>query len=110
MLVLGGALLGIGLAKEDAVHALTAGAVGAMTLAVMTRASLGHTGRPKQAGAATLCIYVLVTLGSILRVFGTSTGLPTNLVLGSAAVGWSGAYLLFALVYGPFLLRPSLDE
>jgi len=110
MLVLGCALLGIGLAKEDAVHALTTGAVGAMTLAVMTRASLGHTGRPKQAGAATLCIYVLVTLGSILRVFGTSTGLPTNLVLGSAAVGWSGAYLLFALVYGPFLLRPSLDE
>jgi uncharacterized protein involved in response to NO len=31
-------------------------------------------------------------------------------VLGLAAVGWSGAYVLFALVYGPFLLRPSLDE
>ena len=110
MLVLGCALLGIGLAKEDAVHALTTGAVGVMTLAVMTRASLGHTGRPKHAGPATVCIYVLVTLGAVLRVFGSDTGLPTNLVLGLAAVSWSGAYLLFALVYGPYLVRPSLDE
>lgn len=110
MLALGCALLGIGLAKEDAVHALTTGAVGAMTLAVMTRASLGHTGRPKQAGAATVCIYGLVILGATLRVFGPGTGLPTNLVLGSAGAAWSGAYLLFALVYGPYLVRPSLDE
>ena len=110
MLALGCALLGIGLAKEDAVHALTTGAVGAMTLAVMTRASLGHTGRPKRAGAATVCIYGLVILGATLRVFAPGTGLPTNLVLGSAGVAWSGAYLLFALVYGPYLVRPSLDE
>lgn len=110
MLVLGCALLGIGLAKEDAVHALTTGAVGAMTLAVMTRASLGHTGRPRHAGPATVCIYVSVTLGAILRIFGPSTGLPTNLVLGLAAAGWGGAYVLFALIYGPFLVRPSLDE
>ena len=110
MLALGCALLGIGLAKEDAVHALTTGAVGAMTLAVMTRASLGHTGRPKRAGAATVCIYGLVILGATLRVFAPGTGLPTNLVLGSAGAAWSGAYLLFALVYGPYLIRPSLDE
>jgi len=38
------------------------------------------------------------------------TDLSTTLVLGVAAVGWSGAYVLFAVVYGPFLLRPSLDE
>jgi uncharacterized protein involved in response to NO len=31
-------------------------------------------------------------------------------MLGLAAVGWSGAYVLFALVYGPYLLRPDLDE
>lgn len=110
LLILGGAILGIGLPKEDAVHALTTGAVGVMTLAVMTRASLGHTGRPRHAGPATVGIYLLVTFGALLRVFGPSTGLPTNLVLGSAALGWSGAYLLFALMYGPFLLSPSLDE
>jgi uncharacterized protein involved in response to NO len=110
LFVLGGSILGVGLPSADAVHALTTGAVGVMTLAVMTRASLGHTGRPRHAGPLTVCIYMLVTLGALLRVVGPSTGLPTNLVLGLAAVGWSGAYLLFAVVYGPFLLRPSLPE
>jgi uncharacterized protein involved in response to NO len=107
---MGGAILGIGLPKEDAMHALTTGAVGVMTLGVMTRASLGHTGRPRQTGPATVFIYVLVTLGGILRVFGQSTGLPMTLVLGSAAVSWSGAYLLFAAVYGPYLLRPNMES
>jgi uncharacterized protein involved in response to NO len=110
LLILGGAILGIGLPNEDAVHAFTSGAVGAMTLAVMTRASLGHTGRPRHAGPLTVFIYILVNVGAVLRVFGPMTGLSTNLVLGVAAGSWSGAYLLFALVYGPFLLRPSLDE
>ena len=110
LLILGCSILGMGLPKEDAVHALTTGAVGVMTLAVMTRASLGHTGRPRHAGPLTVSIYLLVNLGALLRVLGPATGLPTNLNLGLAALCWSGAYLLFAVVYGPFLLRPSLDE
>jgi uncharacterized protein involved in response to NO len=55
-------------------------------------------------------IYMLVNLGAVLRVFGPITNVSTNLVLGAAAVSWSGAYLLFAVVYGRFLLRPSLEE
>ena len=110
LLILGGSTLGIGLPKEDAVHAFTSGAVGVMTLAVMTRASLGHTGRPRHAGPLTVLIYMLVNLGAVLRVFGPMTDLPANLVLAVAAGSWSGAYLLFALVYGPFILRSSLDE
>ena len=110
LLILGGAILGWGLSTADAVHAFTTGAVGVMTLAVMTRASLGHTGRPKHAGPLTVCIYILVNVGALLRVFGPSFDLSTNLVLGLAAMSWSGAYLLFALVYGPFLLRPGIDE
>ena len=65
---------------------------------------------PRHAGPATVCIYVLVFCGAMLRVFGPATDLPTTLVLAAAAVGWSGAYLLFALVYGPYLLRPSIEE
>jgi uncharacterized protein involved in response to NO len=110
MLILGGATLGLGLKTPDAVHTLTTGAVGAMTLAVMTRASLGHTGRPKHAGPLTVVIYVLVNLSAILRVFGPAVGLPTNLMLGMAAISWSGAYLLFATSYGPLLIRPSIEE
>jgi uncharacterized protein involved in response to NO len=84
-----------------------------MTLAVMTRASLGHTGRPRHAGLMTVVIYALVNLGAILRVAVPSPDAPTSLtttLLGLAAVCWSGAYLVFVLVYGPILLRPSLDE
>lgn len=110
LLVLGGATLGFGLKPADAVHALTTGAVGAMTMAVMTRASLGHTGRPKQADRLTVMIYILVNLGALLRVFGVIIDLPTHLVLSAAAATWSGAYLLFASVYGPALIRPSLNE
>ena len=108
--LLGCAALGVGLPKEDAVHALTTGAVGVMTLGIMTRASLGHTGRQRSADAATIAMYVLVTCGAILRVFGAGTGLPTGLILGAAAFCWSSAYLLFALVYGPYLVRPNLEE
>jgi uncharacterized protein involved in response to NO len=75
----------------------------------MTRASLGHTGRPRHAGPLTGLIYLLVNIGAGLRVFGPATALSTPLMLGLSAIAWSGAYLLFALVYGPFLLRPSLD-
>lgn len=110
LLALGSSILEIGLPNEDALHVFTSGAVGAMTLAVMTRASLGHTGRLRHAGPLTVLIYVLVNVGAALRVFGPMTGLPPNLVLGVAAGSWSGAYLLFAMVFGPFLLRPSLDE
>lgn len=110
LVLMGGSLLGIGLPPADALHALTAGAVGVMTLGVMTRASLGHTGRPRHAGPLTVGIYLMAFLGALTRVFGPVVGLTSHLAMGMAAAGWSGAYLLFALYYGPFLLRPSLDE
>jgi uncharacterized protein involved in response to NO len=113
MLALGGAMFGIGLPEANAVHILTTGAVGAMTLAVMTRASLGHTGRPRQADSMTVLIYGLVNAGALLRVCAPASDAPTmpaTLMLGLAAVGWSGAYLLFAVKYGPFLFRASLEE
>lgn len=113
MLALGCALLGMGVQQASAVHVLTTGAVGAMTLAVMTRASLGHTGRAKVAGPVTIMMYLLVNLGALLRVVVPTPDAPTgltHLLLGLAAVCWSGAYVLFAMSYGPYLLRPSLDE
>jgi len=56
------------LPQTAALHALTTGAIGTMTLAVMTRASLGHTGRTLAAGPGTTTIYALVTLAAALRV------------------------------------------
>ena len=72
-LVAGVALLGLSLFSDAvpaaaAVHALTAGAMGTMILAVMTRATLGHTGRPLHADAMTITIFILVTAAAGLRV------------------------------------------
>ena len=112
LLALGGASLGM-LPAANAVHVLTTGAVGTMTLAVMTRASLGHTGRPRHAGLMTVVIYVLVNIGAVLRIVSPASDAPTALtllLLGLAAVAWSGAYVLFAMVYGPVLVRASVEE
>jgi uncharacterized protein involved in response to NO len=107
-LILGGAMLGFGLHSEEAVHALTTGAVGVMTLAVMTRASLGHTGRIKHAGPLTVLIYLLVNLGAMLRVFGPSLTQSGDVILSLAAGCWSGAYILFVIGYGHILFGRSL--
>jgi len=88
------------------VHALTVGAVGTMTLAVMTRASLGHTGQPLHAGAGTSAIYLLVTLAAVLRVAAPLAGAGFAILTSLAGLAWSSAFGLFALLYGPLLARP----
>jgi uncharacterized protein involved in response to NO len=91
-----------------ALHALSAGAVGTMTLAVMTRASLGHTGRAIVTDRATLGVYVLVTLGALLRVAAPFTGDFYLATLFAGGILWSASFALFALAYAPVLLRPGL--
>jgi len=90
---------------SSSLHALGAGAIGTMTLAIMTRATLGHTGHEITAGAATLAIYCLVTIGAAARV--AAPYLPVDYVLAISAGGaaWAAAFLLFALAYGPLLVR-----
>ena len=113
LVALGASILGVGFTSENAVHLLTTGAMGTMTLAVMTRASLGHTGRPRHADRLTVTIYLLINLGALLRIFAPNPDTQTALahtVLGLSALSWSGAYLLFAFHYGPYLVGPSLDE
>ena len=85
------------------VHALTVGAIGTMTLAVMTRASLGHTGRPLAAGPATVLVYALVTLAAILRITAPLAGAQTALVTSLSGLAWTAAFLLFAARYAPIL-------
>ena len=90
-----------------ALHALTVGAIGA-TLAVMTRASLGHTGRPLVAGWGTQAIYVFVTLAALLRVLSPLTGAQMMLMLWAAGASWSAAFGLFAILYGRVLTQPRV--
>jgi len=104
-LALGLVLLGLGglwpaLPAGAALHALGVGAVGTMTLGVMTRATLGHSGRALAAGAGTSAIYALVTIGAALRVLAPFTA--QALILTSlAGAAWSAAFLLFAILYAP---------
>jgi len=89
---------------QQPLHALGAGAIGLMTLAVMTRASLGHSGRALAADGATTLAYLLVILGAASRVLADWTGAGTPMLHLGAAV-WSGGFLVFVLRYGPLLLR-----
>lgn len=113
-LPLGLALLGLShfvaaLPPSAALHALSAGAMASMTLAVMTRASLGHTGRALVATPATLAIYALVTLGALLRVSAFALPIEYPLALGAAAALWGGAFAVFVIAYAPLLARPRPD-
>lgn len=101
--LLGLSILTPAVPSSAALHALTAGAVGTMTLAVMTRASLGHTGRTIVADRSIVGMYVLVTLGAVLRVaapFADSWYIATLAAGGSL---WSAGFLLFAVRYAPIL-------
>jgi uncharacterized protein involved in response to NO len=72
----------------------------------MTRATLGHTGRPLHAGPATVAIYVLVTAGGLLRLLAPALPMPYLNALSLAAALWCGGFLLYLVVYGPMLVRP----
>jgi len=84
-------------------HVWMAGALGLMTLAVMTRATLGHTGRALTAGPGTVAIYAALIGSLALRLAaGPWPGLP---LLEASALVWLGAFGGFAAFYGPMLWR-----
>lgn len=98
------ALLGGLLPETAAIHALTAGAVGTMTVAVMSRAALGHSGRPLVASRMTVAAYGLVTLAAVLRVAaGALVGPHYATLVGAAGVAWILGFAAFLFAYGPLL-------
>ncbi len=88
------------------IHAWTGGAIGAMTLAVMTRATLGHTGQALEASVATQCLYVAVLGAALLRVCASVDSAHMQVLLAAAGIGWAAAFLGFAVLYGPLLCAP----
>ncbi len=110
LILLGASVIGTAVPRSAAIHALTAGAMGTMILAVMTRATLGHTGRELKAGALTACLYLLVTIGAALRVAAPMDLVDYRLGMELAALAWAGAFLLFLGVYGPILFRPRIGD
>jgi uncharacterized protein involved in response to NO len=90
-----------------AIHALTIGAVGSMTMGVMSRAALGHTGRELKVTSAIATAYLLISLAAIIRIFSVAlpAGLHDEAMLVSGAV-WIAAFLVFAVTYWSVLTRP----
>lgn len=85
-----------------------AGAIGLMTLGVMSRATLGHTGRDLHAGGATIALFAGL-VGSVAARLAAGAWPMVAMPLSSVAgVLWIAAFGGFALVYGPVLMRPKL--
>jgi uncharacterized protein involved in response to NO len=85
------------------IHAWTVGAAGTMTLAVMTRATLGHTGKALTASAATQAIYTAIVIATLARICSALEPGWSGMLLPIAALAWSAAFLGFAASYGPLL-------
>jgi uncharacterized protein involved in response to NO len=91
-------------------HALTIGVAASMVLAVMTRAALGHTGRPLRASRPIAVAYMLLGLAALVRVFAPALGATHYLwTLIASGLLWSAAFALFLIVYTPILVRPRVD-
>ena len=89
-------------------HLQGIGAIALMILAVMPRATLGHTGHPLAASPAMLAAWVLLPAAALLRAFGPDI-LPGLLPYAAAGALWITAFGLFLLAHGPMLLRPRAD-
>jgi uncharacterized protein involved in response to NO len=95
---------------SQATHALTVGAIGGLTIGMMTRTARGHTGRPLQADRFEIACYALVLAAALVRVFVpmAAPALLVHAVLCSALL-WSAGFGLYAVRYWPILTRPRLD-
>lgn len=102
--------LGTAVPRSTAIHALTAGAMATMILAVMTRATLGHTGRELKAHWPTTLLYALVTLGAVIRVAAPLEVVDYMTGIWVSGAAWVAAFTLFLAAYGPMLFRPRSGE
>lgn len=97
------------LAGTAALHAWTVGAVGLMTLAVMTRATRGHTGRELTASTLTMAIYGFLIAAALFRIAAGLFPQSYLVLLDVSGLAWIAAFGLFLIEYGPMLLAPRLE-
>jgi uncharacterized protein involved in response to NO len=110
LLLLGLSIAGFDVPESAGVHALAAGGMTTMILAVMTRASLGHTARELKASPLTVAAYASVTIGAVVRVVASLGAGSYPVMLDIAGAFWGAALVLFLIVYAPILWRPRLGE
>ncbi len=98
------------LQQSLALHAFTAGGIGLMTLGMMSRVALGHTGREMKINPWINVAYIILNIGILLRVCGPML-MPTeyNLWLTLSGGCWMAAFGIFSIVYAPILWSPRVD-
>jgi uncharacterized protein involved in response to NO len=101
---------GVAAAAGSALHAFTAGGIGVLTLGMMARVSLGHSGRMLEPAPVMTLAFVAVNLAALIRV-AWPLFFPSAYAAGMAIAGfvWIAAFGLFAAIYTPILLRPRVD-
>jgi uncharacterized protein involved in response to NO len=90
-------------------HTLAVGGMGTLILAVMTRVSVGHTGRPMQLVRGGLWIYLAITGATVLRLLVAAGLMPFSAGLMITAGLWIGAFGLFVVLYACILTAPRAD-
>ncbi|MHB1216054.1 MAG: NnrS family protein [Thiobacillus sp.] len=101
---------GISAASINALHAFTVGGIGVLTLGMMARVSLGHTGRMLEPSPLMTRAFVAINLAALIRV-----ALPLLFpgvyaqIMTVAGLAWVAAFGLFVMLYAPMLLRPRVD-
>jgi uncharacterized protein involved in response to NO len=85
------------------IHAWMVGAAGTMTLAVMSRATLGHTGQQLTASRATQAIYAAIIVAALARICAVIEPAHSEPLLHLAAFAWAAAFFGFAISFGPLL-------
>ena len=99
---------------SPALHAFTAGTIGMLTLGMMARVSLGHTGRAIESSPLLVTAFVLVTCGALLRVLGPlllvhQLQIPYLTIITGAGLLWALAFFLFVIGYVPILMQARVD-
>lgn len=110
LILIGLAGLTDGVPATAAIHALTAGAFGTMILAVMTRASLGHTGRELTATPGTTVIFILITIAAVTRVGAPFLSDQSLSAIWISGIAWTAAYGLFTVLYFPVFTEPRANS
>jgi uncharacterized protein involved in response to NO len=95
--------------RDAWIHAFTIGAYGMLKIGLMTRVALRHTGRPLQAARPMQAAFVMVLAASLLRLAYSVHDLGEWALAGSALL-WAAAFVLYLILHGPMLLRPSLPR
>jgi uncharacterized protein involved in response to NO len=96
--------------SSSATHAFTVGAIGSLTIGMMSRVALGHTGRMIVASPRTRLTFILMLVAGLLRVIGPIfPGSYYLSILTASGAAWTLSFLLFAVEYAPVLTRARVD-